>query len=208
MSAGWTLPLVTEISIDELAVWRRALGHDGEAFGQIFDLHRDAAFAYALRLVTQPADAEEIAAAAFFELWRKRQTVRVVNGSVRAWLLVTVANLAKNDRRTLRRRDAALQRISQEHATETARDEAEFERVDEGLLRKDLVVALKRLKPQDVALVTMTALDGYSIREMAALLGLTENNARVRLHRARKRLRAQLQQDSPTARSLTEEEVR
>lgn len=176
-------------SADEEALWRAALDQDGSAFGRLFDLHRDAVFRQALRLVAQPADAEEVAAAAFFELWRRRAAVRLVDGSVLPWLLVTTANLSRNSRRALLRREGLLRRLPREHDDVGSRA---FDRVDDDLARSDLVEALRRLPPQDVALVTMTALDGYRVAEVADLLGLTENAARVRLHRAHRRLRGRL----------------
>lgn len=140
-------------------------------------------------MMSQPADAEEVASAAFFELWRKQGSVVLVAGSVRPWLLVTTANLARNSHRTRLRQEAFLRRLTDE-SNEVGRDA--FERIDDDVVRQDLVTALRKLKPQDVALVTMTALDGYRVREIAGLLGLTEGNARVRLHRAHARLRGLL----------------
>ena len=176
--------------VDEPAVWCAALAEERGAFVRLFDLHRGAVFRQALRLTAQPADAEEVAAAAFFELWRKRDAVRVVRGSVLPWLLVTTTNLARNDHRALVRREAMLRRIPRER--DDAASRRAFERIDEDVLRKDLMRALRRMKPQDVALVTMTALDGYPLVEVAGLLGLTEGAARVRLHRAHVRLRSML----------------
>jgi RNA polymerase sigma factor (sigma-70 family) len=177
---------VSDLAPDEQADWRAALGSDPAAFARLFDRHRDAVFRQALRMVVQPADAEEVAASAFFELWRKQSSVVLVDGSVRPWLLVTTANLARNSHRTRVRREAFLRRLRYE--PDDAGHDA-FERIDDDLVRQDLVKALKRLTPQDAALVTMTALDGYRVREVAGLLGLTEGNARVRLHRAHTRLR-------------------
>ena len=176
-------------SADEAALWAAALAQDGTAFGRLFDLHRDAVFRQALRLTASPADAEEVAASAFFELWRKRESVRLVAGSVLPWLLVTAANLSRNSRRSLVRRERLLRRAPREH------DDAEsraFARIDDDLPRSALVAALRRLPPRDAALVTMAALENYRVAEIAQLLGLTENAARVRLHRAHKKLRGLL----------------
>lgn len=172
---------------DDRTLWHAALAADAEAFGALWDRHRDAVLRQALRLVAQPADAEEVAAAAFFELWRKRGHVRLVQGSVLPWLLVTASNLARNSRRALLRHESLLRRLPRE------RDDAEsvraFERIDALALRHELLAALRSLKPQDAVLVTMTALDGYPLGEVAVLLGISDAAARVRLHRARKRLR-------------------
>lgn len=172
-------------------MWQGALASDPSAFASLFDEHHNTVFRQSLRLVDQPADAEEVTAAAFFELWRKRASVRLVNGSVLPWLLVTATkNLARNNRRALLRREALLRKLPREVDDDVSA--RAFDQVDRGIVRTDLVAALRRLKPQDVALLTLTALDGYPISEVAALLGLTEGAARVRLHRTRSRLRVVL----------------
>lgn len=66
--------MMTSIA-DETALWSRARSGDGRAFAALFDAHRDRAFRHALRLVASAHDAEDVVAAAFFELWRKRDTV-------------------------------------------------------------------------------------------------------------------------------------
>lgn len=181
---------MTDFETDEQADWSAALAGDPPAFARVFDRHRDVVFRQALRLLAQPADAEEVASAAFFELWRKREAVAVVAGSVRPWLLVTTANLARNSHRTRLRRERFLRRLVVEHRPDTGTEL--FDQVDAGVQRQELVAALRHLKPDDVALVTMTALDGYPVREVAALLGLTDGAARVRLSRAHAKLRGLL----------------
>jgi RNA polymerase sigma factor (sigma-70 family) len=180
---------VKDGAADERELWSDSLAQDGAAFGRLFDLHRDAVFRQALRLVAVPADAEEVAASAFFELWRRRDSVRLVDGSVLPWLLVTTANLSRNSHRALVRREVLVRRTPRDRDD---RDALAFARIDDDLPRSDLVAALRRLSERDAALVTMTALDGYRVAEIADLLGLTENAARVRLHRAHKRLRGLL----------------
>lgn len=174
---------------DESVLWGAALLGDGPAFGRIFDLHRDAVLRQALRLVASPADAEEVAASAFFALWRRRASIRLVDGSVLPWLLVTAANLSRNSHRALVRRERLLRRAPRD---DEDRESRAFTRIDDDLSRSDLVAALGRLTERDAALVTLTALEGYRVGEIAPLLGLTENAARVRLHRAHKRLRGLL----------------
>src|SRR6478735_11743522 len=92
-------------SVDEpeQVLWEAARGGDATAFGVIFDLHRDRAFRHAYRLLQDIDDAEDAAAIGFLELWRRRDDVRVVDGSVLPWLLVTVTNTTRNLRRGRRR---------------------------------------------------------------------------------------------------------
>lgn len=93
---------------DEPAAWAAALGNDSDAFAVIFDLHRDRVYRLSLRMTANVHDAEDVTAAAFLELWRHRRSVRVVEGSVLPWLLVTATNLARNLAHGLRRYRALI----------------------------------------------------------------------------------------------------
>ena len=50
--------------------------------------------------------------------------------------------------------------------------------------------ALASVKPTDADLLAMTAVEGFSIREAALALGLTESAAKTRLSRLRRRLKS------------------
>ena len=95
----------TAMSTGEAALWSAARQADERAFAGVFDLHRDRVFRHAMRLADTRADAEDVVAMAFTDLWRRRDDVRVVDGSVLPWLLVTAANLSRNSHRSLLRRE-------------------------------------------------------------------------------------------------------
>jgi RNA polymerase sigma factor (sigma-70 family) len=57
--------------------------------------------------------------------------------------------------------------------------------------------ALATLSAIDYEIVTLTAWEGFAPREIAAVLGLSPNVVRIRLHRARSHLRAHLQDHEP-----------
>ncbi|MFY9636130.1 MAG: sigma factor [Cellulosimicrobium cellulans] len=65
----------------EEVLWRQSLLGQGDAFGALYDRHRDRVFRHAYRLCGNHHDAEDIMAASFLELWRRRRQVRVVEGS-------------------------------------------------------------------------------------------------------------------------------
>ncbi len=100
-----------DLTRSEADDWLLAAGGDGEAFGRLFDAHHARVHRHAARLAGSTHDAEDVLAAAFLELWRQRERVRVVDGSVLPWLLVTTTNLALNQRRWLRRHRAFLDRL-------------------------------------------------------------------------------------------------
>lgn len=87
-----------------------------------------------------------------------------------------------------RRRDArarALERMERELAVPAT---AEEERAACACLGK----LLPTLKPEYSALIRRLDLEGESSEQVASNLGLTANNLKVRLHRARKQLRERL----------------
>jgi RNA polymerase sigma factor (sigma-70 family) len=175
----------------EFQLWDRALQNDGEAFGRLFDLHRHRVYRRALGLVDSQHDAEDITAAAFFELWRKRHSVKPVNGSVLPWLLVAVVNLSRN----LRRSTSRYQRLLRAAPRDTAVDAPDAETLE---TRTRLAASLGKLSPVDGALLVLTVLEGIPIAQAAEVVSLKPSTARVRLHRARARLRTDLHDLNPT----------
>lgn len=174
----------------ELQLWERATQNDGEAFGELFDLHRHRVYRRALGLVDSQHDAEDITAAAFFELWRKRHSVTPANGSVLPWLLVAAVNLSRN----LHRSTFRYQRFLRVAPRSTPVKGPDAELIE---TRKRLASSLRELSPVDGALLVLTVLEGVSIAEAAEVVGLKPSTARVRLHRARARLRVDLHDLNP-----------
>jgi RNA polymerase sigma-70 factor (ECF subfamily) len=173
------------VSTDDAASWAAACAGDGEAFGRVFDEHRNRVFRHALRLVDTVADAEDVTAAAFLELWRRRGDVRIVEGSILPWLLVTTSNVARNLRRSTFRYRRLLDRLPR---SEHVLDPADYMDV----ISPNLASALRRLPTRDLQLVTLVIVEDVSLADAAIVLGISPGAAKVRLHRARTRLRTHL----------------
>lgn len=176
-----------ETGRDEV-LWRVAVEGDGEAFGILFDRHRDRLFRHVVRLAESRQDAEDVVATSFLELWRRRRDVRLVNGSVLPWLLVTGTNVSRNLTRGTRRYRRLLARLPrQDGASDPAGVLAEAGRLG---LDERLQVALRGLSDVDRQLLTLVVVEGYSLHEAAWQLDLTVSATKSRLHRARARIRA------------------
>ncbi len=132
-------------------------------------------------------DAEDVTAAAFLELWRRRKTVRVVDGSVLPWLLVTTTNLARNLRRGLRRYRTLIDSLPRVDVADSAGDVA-LDQLEEQRLNEQVHQALGALSRADAALLALTMFENYSSAQVAAALGISDGAARTRLHRARTRM--------------------
>ncbi|WP_350006254.1 MULTISPECIES: sigma-70 family RNA polymerase sigma factor [Pseudarthrobacter] len=180
----------------EEGLWRQSLLGQGDPFGALYDRHRDRVFRHAYRLCGNHHDAEDIMAAAFLELWRRRKQVRVVEGSILPWLLVTTTNMARNSARTALRYQRLLKALprSEDISDPTANSYRSYQ----DALDHDLARALATLTAEDLHLVTLVVFEEHTIVAAAAVLNLTPAAAKSRIHRARQRLRAALDGDAST----------
>ncbi|MEN8583042.1 sigma-70 family RNA polymerase sigma factor [Burkholderia sp. RS01] len=173
--------------VDE-ALWLLAITGDGDAFGCLFDRHRDRVLHHVLRIVGSN-HAEDITAIVFYEAWRRRECVRIVNGSIAPWLLVTANNTIRNHNRQRRRYKAFLDQLPPPAMGEdVAEDFADSAERDEQAIA--LRAAFSRLKPQDRDVLTLCVVEGLSVRQAAAALGIAEGTVKSRLYRAKTRLGA------------------
>lgn len=180
---------------DEAATWRLAMAGDGDAFGRVFDAHQQRVYRHALRMVSDQHDAEDVLAATFLELWRRRHAVRVVDRSVLPWLLVTAGNLSLNHGRGLRRYRVFLNRLPRSEEFVAPAETQALSHLD---LDVDpaLLATITSLNLTDRQLLSLVALEDYPLRAAAEALGLTEQAARSRWQRLRRRLAQQHTPDS------------
>lgn len=172
---------------DDTGLWEDARGGDSAAFGALYERHRDRVFRQALRLVWRAHDAEDITALVFLEAWRKRDSVRVVEGSIIGWLLVTANYVGANAARSARRHRVAMAKLPPE---EPSRDHADdvLAGVDE-LSRAALVrKAFARLSAKDQNVLTLCVVNDFSLAQAAETLGVPLGTAKSRLSRAKQRL--------------------
>ena len=164
---------------DDAGLWARVRQGDELALAALFDRHEARLFRHASRLLTAREDAKDAVAVAFFELWRRRASVRLVEGSPLPWLLTTVAHCARNLERSSRRYRVLLDRAP---VPETVVSPPGHD--DSGVL-----AALKRLPEREQAVVVLAVLEGYAEREVAQALGIPAGTVKSRLARAKAKLR-------------------
>lgn len=161
--------------------WRRVLAGESSVFGNLWDRHRDRILSHLVRLEPTHADAEDLTAVVFLELWRHRRSIRFVEGSMLPWLFVTAQNVHRNAARARRRYRALISAVPASAVTHADVDEDP---------RSELISnALATCKGTDQDLLLLTAIEGYTVGEAAQALGLTEPAARMRLSRLRTTIR-------------------
>ena len=168
---------------------------DGEAFGVIFDRHRDRVRRHATGLVRTRADADDVLAVVFLEAWRRRDAIRFVDGSMLPWLLRTATFSASNLARASRRHREALQRLPAP---------VEVDSEASAMEQSDVMIALQTLSLSDQEVLTLCVLEELTAEEAGRVLGIRAGTVRTRLSRARARLRHAL---DPHSRQLRTEEA-
>jgi RNA polymerase sigma factor (sigma-70 family) len=173
----------------ESELWSRARAGDPDAFGDIFDLHRDRVFGQALRLVRNGHDAEDITALVFLELWRRRASVTPTEGTVVGWLLVTTNFVVRNFERSSRRHRAAMSKLppqvdSPDHSPLVQ------DALDSRGSRSVVRTAFLRLNRADQDILTLCVLEELGEAQASAALGIPRGTVKSRLSRAKSRLTA------------------
>jgi RNA polymerase sigma factor (sigma-70 family) len=171
----------------ESETWARARGGDPEAFGEVFDQHRDRVFGQALRLTRSAHDAEDVTALVFLEAWRRRSDVRVVDGSVIAWLLVTTNFVCNNTARSLRRHRAAMASLPQPEPNPDFSREVDA-RLDAEPRSRAARAAFAGLSKRDQDVVTLCVIEQLTATQAAVLLGIPAGTVKSRLSRAKQKL--------------------
>jgi RNA polymerase sigma factor (sigma-70 family) len=179
------------VESDDEGLWSRSSKGDGEAFRVLYTRHRDRVFRHAYRLSGDRQDAEDVMATAFLELWRLRAKVRVVDGSILPWLLVTTTNTARNSGRAALRYRRLLDSLPRREETSDPTGEDLFLGYQDAL-DKDLARALGALNAEDLHLVSLVVFEDFTIAAAAAVLRLTPGSAKTRMHRARQRMKTAL----------------
>ena len=173
-------------------IWRRVVaGEDARAYGLIWDRHHTRVLRHLVRSGQTAHDADDLTAMAFLEAWRRRSAVRFVDGSLLPWLIVTARNVARNAVRAQRRYSRLLETLP---AASPGPDPLVVVQ-DEDSVEHILRLAVDGARPVDGDLMAMTALEGFTVQEAAAALGMSETAAKSRLHRFRSKLRTVLSTD-------------
>jgi RNA polymerase sigma-70 factor, ECF subfamily len=100
----------------DLELLERAAGGDERALGDLYDHHGETVFSLAKAIVKAQADAEDVSAAVFAQLWRTAAQYDATRGTVAAWLCTITRTRALDLLRARKRRERAEEAAS--HADE------------------------------------------------------------------------------------------
>ncbi|SEH01684.1 RNA polymerase sigma-70 factor, ECF subfamily [Nonomuraea solani] len=152
-----------------------------QRFEEIYMAHYPAIASYVRRRAGSPDDIADVIAETFTTAWRRLNAVPK-GDEAKLWLYGVARRVLANHFRAEERRIALAVRLREEVTTwsepVTAHDSAHQ--------------AFQRLTDDDKELLSLVAWEGLSGPEIAKVLGCSRGAARLRLHRARKRLAKEL----------------
>lgn len=169
---------------------RRSARGDEQAFAQLYDRTSARVHGLVLRVVRDPAQAEEVTQEVYLEVWRTSTRYDAERGSVEGWLL-TLAHRRSVDRvrsaEASHRRDTTfLERhrdVDHDATAEAATAALEAARVRQ---------ALDGLTDVQREAVQLAYFGGYTHTEVAGLLDLPVGTAKTRIRDGLIRLRDQM----------------
>ena len=127
---------------------------------------------------------EDLASEIFEIAWRKRESCP--EGFELAWLYKIAGFVVSNHRKKLSRRAITVPLLDHDRSSPSAEDVA--------LDGSSVSQAFDELSAKDRQVLSLLVFEQLSIKEIAVVLGTTENNTSQRLKRARERLANNLQQ--------------
>jgi len=184
-------------SVTEPEAIRLAQAGDAAAFEFLYRLHGRRVYALCLRMVNNPADAEDLMQEAFLQLFRKIGTFRG-ESAFSTWLHRMTVNVV-----LMRLRKKSLPVASLEETTDPD-DETGGPRKDVGapdlrlsgaVDRVNLERSVEKLPPGYRTVFVLHDVQGYEHNEIADIMGCSVGNSKSQLHKARTRLRELLQEE-------------
>lgn len=161
-------------------------------FRQLYEDNVSSILGYVMRRVRSPDDAADTVADTFLTAWRRIDDAPA-DPEGRLWLYGIARRKLSNQRRGRRRQGQLADRLRAELATLTISRPIE---AADGRLG-DLAEALSSMRPGDREVLSLSTWEDLSTLEIARVLGCSENAAKLRLSRARKRLAELLSRTPP-----------
>jgi RNA polymerase sigma-70 factor (ECF subfamily) len=162
-------------------------------FGELVRTHERVVYSVALRLVSSPVDAEDVAAETFLRAYRAllgydAERLRVLR--IRPWLLTILRNAARNAVRDAGRRPGPPPECAPVEPVD-AHPSVE-QQVEQDLERREWARLLGRLPEVQRTAVVLRHVEGVPTGEIAEILGCPEGTVKSHVSRGLRRLRALL----------------
>ena len=170
---------------EESHIIKEILNGKTEQYEYFLDRYGQQVFVLVDRIVSCQEDAEELTQDVFLKAFQQLSSFKA-ESSFSTWIYRIATNIAisavrkkRND--VLRLDDSVFANLSDTQVDAALEDESEEQ-------MERLQQAMNQLEADERALITLYYLEEKPLAEVAFILGMTEGNAKVKLHRIRKKL--------------------
>ncbi|MYS20000.1 sigma-70 family RNA polymerase sigma factor [Streptomyces sp. SID4948] len=173
------------------------MGRDPAALEEVYRAHVEQVMRFVARRVADPHLVADLTAEVFLQAVISAESYRGSQHGVGAWLYGIARNVTSAHWRREERERGARASISGRRMLEEDDLLRLEERIDAERRARELYSTIARLPEGERAVLELIAVDGLSVTQAAAALGISGAAARVRLHRARRTMRASRREPTP-----------
>ncbi len=178
---------------DELRLVERVCAQDQAALDTLYERYSKVVYAIALRILGQPADAEDVVVDSFWQVWQQAENYDVSRGQLRSWIVTIARSRALDRLRVLRRSPLA----EAEEVNVAGREVVADDNPEQAawLAQKSAIVraAMNGLPREQRQALEWAYYHGLSQSEVAARLGEPLGTIKTRIRLGMMKLREQLQ---------------
>jgi len=184
---GPAADLPDEVGLRLAELLRRSSLGDEQAFAELYDATSARLHGLVLRVVRNPAQADEVTQEVFLEVWRTASRFDPARGSALSWLM-TIGHRKAVDR--VRSAEASSRRDTSYHQqTQPVDHDATADAAHASLEAQRVRTALQALTPVQHEAVKLAYFGGYTHTEVATMLDLPVGTAKTRIRDGLIRLR-------------------
>lgn len=165
---------------------------DRNAFETLFHQHRCAVYGWILRIVRNAATAEDLTAESFWRIWRARARFNPAMG-FEGWARRIATRVALDHLRSRRVESELSAEVQPEAAAPLAPDAAVIAEI-----RRKTALAFERLPLKLRIAATLAVIEEQPHKDIAAALGISVAAVKLRVFRALRLLRKDLQREGIT----------
>jgi RNA polymerase sigma-70 factor (ECF subfamily) len=159
---------------------------DINAFGPLYDAHFNTVFGFIFRRTRNQALTGELASIVFMKAMNSLVKYKITGVPFSAWLIrIALNEVRQHHRRTNKNTSVPLNEANLISVYEELGEKQSKERNMEALLS-----GLNQLDDESASYIELRFFEGRSFKEMAEILGISADNAKVKTYRVLKQLRA------------------
>lgn len=171
-------------AIDEDTLLIGIANEDIDSLRRLYDLMHRAVFAYALSILKDREEAEDVMQDCFLKI-RSAAHLYEPRGKARAWIFKIVSNLCMMKLRSRRKQISS--------PIEELHDLPAFEDCGDATLRATLEAAFRVLSDDDRGIIVLHAVSGLTFRQIAGIRDMPLATVLSRYHRGLAKLRKELE---------------